>query len=105
MTWSAPSERTSSRFAVLHTPVTSAPNAFAMERERADATGRSDDQHVVAGLDPPASRSACSAVHAESDGGGLLEGEVRRLRHERVVAGEGVLGEGSVAGAEDLVAG
>ena len=30
MTWSAPIERTMSTFVVLHTPVTSAPKAFAI---------------------------------------------------------------------------
>ncbi len=66
MTWSAPIERTRSVFAVLHTPVTCAPNAlasctaYAPTPPAAPMTRTSCPAWIL-----PAFRSACRAVTAE----------------------------------------
>src|SRR5919107_268251 len=90
MTSSAPSDRTRSTFVVLHTPVTSAPKALAICTAN-DPT-------------PPAAKS----LERRAAGGGnrrrLLEGEVRRLGRQPVLARSRVLGEGASAGAEHLIA-
>src|SRR5215470_9845596 len=64
MTWSAPSEATRSTFRVLHTPVTSAPNALANCTANVPTP---PDAPLIKTLCPgrtcPLSRSACNAVH------------------------------------------
>src|SRR3982751_3225481 len=72
-------------------------------REQPHASGGTDDQHLLAWLDP-----ACAKSLEGSKGGGgygcrLLEGEIRRLEREHVLSGSCVLGEGAVARAEDLI--
>ena len=65
MTWSAPIEATISVFAVLHTPVTSAPNALASCTAKVPTP---PDAPLTSTLCParirPLSRSACRAVNA-----------------------------------------
>src|SRR5215467_8933082 len=64
MTWSAPIEATISAFCVLHTPVTSAPNALASCTANVPTP---PDAPLIKTLCPgrtrPLSRSACNAVH------------------------------------------
>ena len=66
MTWSAPIERTRSTFAVLHTPVTSAPKALASCTANVPTP---PDAPMIRTFCPgwtwPVSRSACRAVGAE----------------------------------------
>jgi hypothetical protein len=74
--------------------------------ERADTSGRADDEDLLAGLDRTAmvhglERGACGHRY----GGRLFEGEVGRFRSELVLVGTRELGEGADTGAEDLVAG
>src|SRR5918995_1813682 len=63
MTWSAPSEATRSRFLVLHTPVTSAPNALAIWTAKVPTP---PDAPLISTCCPgwirPLSRSPCRAV-------------------------------------------
>ena len=65
MTWSAPSERTSSTLRVLQTPVTSAPKCFAICTANVPTP---PDAPLIStfcpGLIPPLSRRPCSAVSA-----------------------------------------
>jgi hypothetical protein len=83
MTWSAPSEDTRSSFAVLHTPVTSAPRALAIwtayvpcEARRAPAqTGRARAARR------PGQRAARGGRHGYD--GSLREGQGRRFAGRR----------------------
>ena len=107
MTWSAPTERTRSIFAVLHTPVTSAPNDLAICTANSPTPPEAPMIRTCCpGCDPA---GVAKRLEGGAGGGGygcrLLEGEVRRLERERVFSGGCVLGKGAVAGAEDLVAG
>ena len=82
MTWSAPRARTRSTFAVLHTPVTSAPNAFAICTAKLPTP---PDAPMIStfspGLDAPVVADGLQRGEpGDGDGGRLLEGEVRRLR-------------------------
>ena len=66
MTWSAPRDRTKSSFAVLHTPVTSAPNALASCTAKLPTPPEAPMTRTRwPGSTLPASVSACSAVPAE----------------------------------------
>jgi hypothetical protein len=77
-----------------------------LDGERADATGRPDDQHLVPGLDASVVADGLQRGHAgDRDGTRLVEGEVGRLGRELVRPGARVLGEGALADAEHLVAG
>jgi hypothetical protein len=73
--------------------------------ERAYAAGCADDQHVLPWL---GAAGVAKALHGgesgDGDDRGLLEGEIRRLGHERVLTGAGVLSEGTLADSEALVA-
>ena len=72
----------------------------------AHPSGGPDDQHLLSGLDLGHVAQCLQGGQAgDRDGGGLLEAEVRRLRSELVLRGDGVLREGSLADAEHLVAG
>ena len=106
MTWSAPMDRTRSTFSVLHTPVTSAPNALAICTANAPTPP-----------DAPMTSTLCPDLHVsavphslqgregrDADGRRLLEGEVRRLGRELVLGGAGVFGEGALGDDEHLVA-
>src|SRR4051812_37681049 len=133
MTWSAPMERTVSIFAVLHTPVTSAPKDLAICTANIPTPPEAPTMRTFCwGLIPPASRRAWSATHAEVGtvaacsklrldpsrvgkglgadhrrggyGCRLLEGEACRLGGELAPSGRRVLGEGAVGGAEFFVA-
>src|SRR5215213_9491492 len=106
MTWSAPIDRTRSALAVLHTPVTSAPNALAIcTREHPDTARRPDDQDLLSRFD---ASGVAYRLQRSTGGGGyrcrLLECEVCRLRCELVLPGRCVFGEGAGARAEHLVA-
>src|SRR3954454_14519733 len=106
MTWSAPMARTRSTFAVLHTPVTSAPNALAIcTANRAHAAGGADNQHFLAGLDSSMVADGLEGGESgDGDRGRLLVGEVGRLRCELVRGNACVLGERAGADAEHRVA-
>src|SRR5206468_6445633 len=77
-----------------------------LDREAADAAGRSVDQDL-----PPGPDLAVVAKELEgrrcghTDRGRLVEGEIRRLLDELVLGGPGILGEGARTPAEDLVTG
>ena len=95
MTWSAPSEVTRSVFAVLQTPVTSAPKAFGeLDGVAADATGGTDHQDRLAGLDATdVDERPQRGGGRDGDDGGLGEGEVGGLAGELGLSGDRVLGE------------
>src|SRR3954463_16380664 len=112
MTWSAPRARTRSTLPVLHTPVTSAPNALAICTAKVPTPPEAPTISTLCpGSTRPRSRRPCRAVTAEQGAGGggeggggrLLEGEVGRLGGQLVRAGGHVLGERAVAGAVDRV--
>ena len=90
MTWSAPSERTRSTFAVLHTPVTSAPNALASCTAKVPTP---PDAPMISTCCPGCDLSVVAqALQGGEAGDGdrrrLLEGEVRRLGRELVLAAQ-----------------
>ena len=66
MTWSTPSERTSSTFRVLPTPVTLCAEPWRSAGEGAHATRGADDQDVLTGLDLAVVGSPWRAVMAET---------------------------------------
>ena len=91
---------------MLHTPVTSAPNALAICTAKVPTP---PDAPMTSTRWPGCTRAVVAdglqgGEAGDRDGGGLLEGEVRRLGRELVRAGAGVLGEGALADAEHLVA-
>src|SRR5215218_809504 len=66
MTWSAPIDRTISRLLVLHTPVTSAPNALASWTAKLPTPPEAPMTTTVCpGWTPPVSRSAWRAANPE----------------------------------------
>jgi hypothetical protein len=93
-------------FAVLHTPVTSAPNDLAIcTGEQPYAAGRTVDQYRLPWLDLAwAAESLTRGTRGRGDGCRLLEGEVCRLRRELVCSSTCVVGKGAAADAEYLVA-
>src|SRR5438552_18316348 len=97
MTLSAPIERTISRFLVLHTPVTSAPNHFAICTANVPTP---PDAPTIRTLCPdrisPTSRRPCRAVNAaRGTVGRLLEAQVRGLQRQEFLRGRYVLREGT----------
>ena len=72
--------------------------------ERAHASRRADDQHLLSRLHVRLADGLQRGTSGDGDGRGLLEGQVRRLGCELARLDAGVLGEGAVAGAVDLVA-
>jgi hypothetical protein len=63
-------------------------------REGADASGRADDQYVLFRFDVPSVGQALEGGESgDGDGCALIEGEVRGLARELVLAGARVLGE------------
>ena len=105
MTWSAPIERTSSRFLVLaHARHLGAHRLGDLDGERAHASRRAVDEDLLSRLDlsvVPQHLERGGRGHA--DGRGLLEREVRRLGHELLLGRARVLREGACAPAEHLV--
>ena len=75
-----------------------------LDGERAHASCRADDQDALpcSNLASVAEAEECRTA-GHGDGRGLLEGEVPGLGRELLRPSERVLGEGAVAGAEDLV--
>src|SRR5687768_11260091 len=106
MTRSAPRDRTISTFAVLHTPVTCAPNALAICTANVPTPPEAPMTSTLCPrLTCARSRTACRAVRAEiGAGGGLREGEVARFGCELVRPGAGVPGEGALRDAEHVLA-
>ena len=106
MTWSAPIERTSSRFFVLrHAGDLGTERLGDLDGERADAARRPVDQDLLPGLDlAVVAKELEGGRRGHADGGRLLEREVGRLLDELVLGRVGVLGEGAGAPAEHLVA-
>ena len=106
MAWSAPIDRTRSVFVVLHTPVTSAPNALAI------CTANVPTPPAAPMINTFCPGFTLSRVAKTLEGGDsgvgngrrLLEGEVCRLPHELVLSSARVFGEGAVTGTEYLVA-
>ena len=111
MTSSAPTSRTRSILLVRHTPVTCAPNAFAIWTAKGPTF---PDAPLTRTLSPGSMRLPRTAqVLQRQDarlrhGGGLLEAHARWLVGPRLLGRTGVLGEGAVAELgqvpEDLVA-
>src|SRR6266581_3089145 len=102
MRWSAPIDRTRSTFLVLHTPVTSAPNALAICTANVPTPPAAQDP--LARLDPPLiAKSLEGCGSRDGYGRSLLEREPRRLRRKVVLATTHVLGKGAAARAEDLI--
>ena len=100
-------ERTVSTFAVLHTPVTSAPNAFAICTANVPTPPDAPLMRTFwPGLDLaviPKQLESGAGRHA--DGCRLLEGEIGRLADELILRCAGELGKGARAPTEDLVPG
>ena len=105
MTWSAPIERTSPS-------LLGAADAGDFRSEclgdlhgvGADTTRGADDQHLLPGLQAAESESAQRGHPGDRHGSGLLEGELRRLERQLVLACGRELGERALADAEHLVA-
>src|SRR5262245_19950307 len=96
MTWSAPIEATISTFFVLHTPVTSAPNALASCTVNVPTPPDAPlTRTFCPGRTRPLSRSACKAAHpGDRHRRRLLERYIGRLfQRHRVLADADVLGE------------
>src|SRR5436189_6070934 len=105
MTWSAPIDRTMSTFLVLHTPVTSAPNDLAIWTANVPTPRRTDDHHLLSRPNPPLITNGIEGGKGRvSNGRGLLEREVARLRQKPVLLSTRVFGKGAVAPAENLIA-
>ena len=106
MTWSAPADRTSLELGCAgHTGDLGPERLGDLHREGPDSSGRADDQHLLPGRDLPAVAHGLQRGEGrDGRGGGLLEGEVGRLGRELVRPADGVLGEGSLGDAVDVVA-
>src|SRR3989442_9449722 len=107
MTRSAPIDRAVRTFLVLHTAVTSAPNAFAICTANVPTPPRrSVDEHALDWSDLPlVAKPLEGGSSRDWHRGGLLEGEVGRLQYEALLSTAPVLGEGPPAHAEHLIAG
>ncbi|HTE60529.1 MAG TPA: hypothetical protein VK631_09275, partial [Solirubrobacteraceae bacterium] len=69
--------------------------------ERPDPARRTDDQHVLAGLDAPAVAEGLQGGEGgDRNRGRLLEGQIRRHPRQPVRSRQGVLGEGGATRAE-----
>ena len=86
MTVSAPRDFTSSTFAVLQTPVTSAPRLLrVLHRRRARSPRGPVDEHSLAGLDVALLHELQRQQSAVGRHGRLLVGQVRRLQRQAPV--------------------
>ena len=98
--------RTRSILAVLHTPVTSAPKALAIWTANVPTP---PEAPMISTFSPGLHLGAVTHTLQRGDPGDgdrrrLLEGEVCRLAGEQSHLSDGILGEGAVTGAVDLVA-
>ena len=86
--------------------MTSGPEGLGdLHGEGSHPAGGADDQHVLPGLHFGAVPNGLQrGERGHRHRGGLLKGEIRRLRRQFVGTGGGVLGEAALADAEDLVA-
>ena len=90
--------------AALHTPVTSAPNALALDGVGPDSSGGANDQDGLPGPEPAdVDQRAQGGGSGHRDHGCLGEGQGGRLGCDSGLVGHGVLGEGAGGDAEDLV--
>src|SRR3989304_8263406 len=97
MTWSAPIERTMSRFWVLVTPVTSVPNDLGnLHRKRSYATARTINQYLLAGLDVSmVAKSLQCGESGHRDGSGFLKRAIGWFRGQPVFASGSILCKGT----------
>lgn len=73
--------------------------------ETSDTAGRAGDQHPLPCLHPPGFQGLPRGAPGDSEDRGVLERATRRFVDQLVLAGRGVLGEGTTAHAEHFVAG
>src|SRR5215831_10000156 len=98
MTWLAPIEATISTFAVLHTPVTSAPNAVASCTANVPTSPAAPLASTrCPGWTCPLSRSACNAVTPATGTAAACSNVRPALEHRRVVADADALSQGPAA--------
>src|SRR2546430_11557270 len=105
MTLSAPSDFTKSRFAVLHTPVTSAPEMLGkLDRRGTQRSGGPIDEDPLSRPDASSSKKVQRAPRSPRDCSGFLKGHVDGLDGARTVFFQtGVLGIRFHTEPEDLV--